>query len=208
MTPDLLKRYAAMRDRTRQIFELVATDAYDQRPIPLRHPIRFYEGHLASFARGQLLQAGFLKGDPQAALTRLFARGIDPLSQNEADAAAIQEWPERAEVQDYIAGVDAEMRQAIKDGADPLFLHTALEHEEMHQETLIYLIHQLPETMKRAPTLTGPAERMEAGSKQWIAVPAQTVRLGLEWARRRSAGIMNSRASRPRSARLRLNRQR
>ena len=168
-----------MRERTRQIFSLLDDDAYDRRPIPLRHPIRFYEGHLASFARGQLLQAGSLPKDPQPTLTTLFARGIDPLDQTAAAAATIHQWPERAEVRDYIAAVDEEMEGAIKAGADPLHLHTALEHEEMHQETLIYLIHRLPDQMKRRPNNSTLSPNGATGTKQWIRVPAQKVQLGL-----------------------------
>ena len=121
------------------------------RPIPLRHPLRFYEGHLASFNFGMLLQSGFVKNDPQPELTNLFARGIDPLGTSAADKLTIQQWPERARVADYIAGVDNEMTRAFEGEIDPIYLHTAVEHEEMHQETLMYLIHRVPYELKRKP---------------------------------------------------------
>ena len=88
-TPTLHERYRHIRDRTRQIFGLIEPEAFDIRPIPLRHPIRFYEGHLASFNFGMLLQSGFVKNDPQPELTTLFARGIDPLDKSSADKLAI-----------------------------------------------------------------------------------------------------------------------
>jgi hypothetical protein len=78
MTQTLSERYHDVRGRTRQIFDLIAPEAFNMRPIPLRHPLRFYEGHLASFNFGMLLQSGFVENDPQPDLTTLFARGIDP----------------------------------------------------------------------------------------------------------------------------------
>src|SRR5688572_15741487 len=136
----LQHRYRIVRRRTAQIFGLIAPDAFEQRPIPLRHPIRFYEGHLASFNFGMLLQSGFERTDPEPELTQLFARGIDPLDAASAERQSIPVWPPREVVRDYISRVDAAMERAFDDGVDPIFLHTALEHEEMHQETLLYLI--------------------------------------------------------------------
>ena len=131
----LHERYRDVRRRTQQIFDLVAPEAFDLRPIPLRHPLRFYEGHLSSFNLGMLLQGGFVKNDSEPELTRLFARGIDPLDTSAADKLTIQRWPERPLVADYIERVDREMERAFKSEIDPIYLHTAVEHEEMHQET-------------------------------------------------------------------------
>ena len=143
----LHERYRDVRRRTGQIFELIAPEAFDMRPIPLRHPIRFYEGHLASFNFGMLLQSGFVKNDPQPELTTLFARGIDPLDTSAADKLTIERWPDRATVADYLARVEDEMTRAFEADIDLIYLHTAVEHEEMHQETLMYLIHQLPDEL-------------------------------------------------------------
>ena len=151
MAPMLSERYHDIRRRTRQIFDLIAPEAFDMRPIPLRHPLRFYEGHLASFNVGMLLQSGFVENDPQPDLTTLFARGIDPLDTSAADKLTIQRWPERAVVADYIARVEKEMERAFESEIDPIYLHTAVEHEEMHQETLMYLIHRVPYELKRKP---------------------------------------------------------
>ena len=46
----LAERYRRNRQRSRQLFDLVHPDAYYSRPIALRHPIVFYEGHLPDSA--------------------------------------------------------------------------------------------------------------------------------------------------------------
>ena len=181
MTQTLSERYHDVRRRTRQIFDLIAPDAFDMRPIPLRHPLRFYEGHLASFNVGMLLQSGFLENDQQPDLTTLFARGIDPLDTSAADKLAIQRWPERGVVADYITRVENEMERAFESEIDPIYLHTAVEHEEMHQETLAYMWHRLPYRLKSKPEhyRTLPP-RLSAGSPRAarVRIPEGTATLG------------------------------
>jgi gamma-glutamyl hercynylcysteine S-oxide synthase len=180
MTQTLYDRYRDVRDRTRQIFELVEPEAFDMRPIPLRHPIRFYEGHLASFNFGMLLQSGWLKNDPQPELTILFARGIDPLNQSAADKLTIEQWPDRAVVADYVGRVEGEMSRAFEAEIDPIYLHTAIEHEEMHQETLIYLIHQLPHDLKRKPVDARIESAGALAPASWVPIEAGVVQLGAD----------------------------
>jgi gamma-glutamyl hercynylcysteine S-oxide synthase len=176
----LHERYRGVRRRTGQIFELVAPEAFDMRPIPLRHPLRFYEGHLASFNFGMLLQSGFVKNDPQPKLTTLFARGIDPLDTSAADKLTIQRWPERPLVADYIARVDEEMARAFESGIDPIYLHTAVEHEEMHQETLMYLIHRVPYEFKRTPPNVQSDRGTASLPASWIQIEGGVTQLGAD----------------------------
>lgn len=175
----LLGRYEGVRARTREIFGLLAPDAFDQRPIALRHPIRFYEGHLASFNFGMLRQSGSVESDPQPELTTLFARGIDPLDEAAADRASIHKWPERAVVQSYAARIEELMDKAFREGVEPLYLHTAIEHEEMHQETLMYLIHRLPHELKQAPR-DAIVERGVARRATWQTLEGARVQLGAD----------------------------
>jgi DinB superfamily len=176
----LHERYENVRRRTRQIFDLIAPEAFDMRPIPLRHPLRFYEGHLASFNSGMLLQSSFVKNDPQPELTKFFARGVDPLDTSAADKLTIRQWPERARVADYIAGVDNEMTRAFEWEIDPIYLHTAVEHEEMHQETLMYLIHRVPYDLKRKPATIGSERGKNLSSASWIQMEAGIAELGAD----------------------------
>ena len=172
------ERYRDVRRRTRQIFALLAPEAFDMRPIPLRHPLRFYEGHLSSFNFGMLLQSGFLRNDPEPELTRLFARGIDPLDTSAADRLTIERWPERSLVADYIARVDGEMARAFESEVNPIYLHTAVEHEEMHQETLMYLIHRVPYEFKRTPPNVQSQRGPASSPASWIKIEGGSTQLG------------------------------
>ena len=50
--------YRRNRQRSQALFDLVAPDAYYARPISLRHPIVFYEGHLPAFSLNTLVKKG------------------------------------------------------------------------------------------------------------------------------------------------------
>ena len=50
--------YRRNRQRSRQLFDIVRPEAYYSRPISLRHPIVFYEGHLPAFSVNTLLKKG------------------------------------------------------------------------------------------------------------------------------------------------------
>jgi gamma-glutamyl hercynylcysteine S-oxide synthase len=180
MTTTPKQRYRAMRRRTRLIFDLISPEAFDMRPISLRHPIRFYEGHLASFNFGMLLQSGFVKDDPQSELTQLFARGIDPLNQQAADQLTINAWPPRKVVADYVERVEQQMERAFEAEVDSIYLHTAIEHEEMHQETLMYLIHRLPHELKRKPDGVQNRTGKKADAPSWLQIDGGIARLGTD----------------------------
>ena len=176
----LHERYRDVRRRTRQIFDCLRLKRLTCARFPLRHPLRFYEGHLSSFNFGMLLQSGFVRNDPEPELTRLFARGIDPLDTSAADKLTIQRWPERPSVADYIARVDKEMARAFESDVNPLYLHTAVEHEEMHQETLMYLIHRLPYEFKRTPPDLRSQRGTASSPASWIEIEGGSTQLGAD----------------------------
>src|SRR5262245_20034134 len=174
--------YRRNRQRSRQLFDIVRPEAYYSRPISLRHPIVFYEGHLPAFSVNTLVKKGLGRRGVDERLEQLFARGIDP--EDEASASRNQRtaWPTRDEVRGFADACDALILDAIahaplEQPGHPL-LHEAqaafaiLEHESMHQETMLYMWHQLPFEHKRAPGdhrddpagATPPSER--------VAVPA------------------------------------
>src|SRR3954468_17643745 len=70
--------YQKNRTRSRQLFDLLAEDAYYSQPIALRHPIVFYEGHLPGFSFNTLVKKGLGRPSIDPRLETLFARGIDP----------------------------------------------------------------------------------------------------------------------------------
>ena len=73
----LVTRYRQLRKRSRDIFEMVVPDAYFTRPIALRNPIVFYEGHLPAFSVNTLVKIGLGHRGIDERLEMLFARGIE-----------------------------------------------------------------------------------------------------------------------------------
>src|SRR5262249_49457011 len=56
--PSVVDWYQRNRARTRAIFDLIDPSAYYSRPIALRNPIVFYEGHLPAFSVIAFLRRG------------------------------------------------------------------------------------------------------------------------------------------------------
>jgi ergothioneine biosynthesis protein EgtB len=158
--------YQRNRARTRAIFDLIDPAAYYSRPIALRNPIVFYEGHLPAFSVIAFLRRGLGYPPVDARLEQLFERGIDPDSTESAvpRSGANTMWPSRDEVLDFARRADAAIIAALEeaefDDQRPAMqraqgLYTALEHEAMHQETLLYMWHRLPHETKRTPPGSG-----------------------------------------------------
>jgi ergothioneine biosynthesis protein EgtB len=158
----LLARFARNRARTRTLFELLDESAYYERPIALRNPVVFYEGHLPAFAVNTLLKRGLGQPGIDEHLETIFARGIDPDSEAAAVARGNPAWPTREVVRAFADEADRRIADVLAH-ADlvrddhPLLRHAQavwaiLEHEEMHQETLAYMWHQLPYSRKRKPS--------------------------------------------------------
>src|SRR5438128_9027542 len=92
---ELQSRVAEARSQTDELFGLVRPEAIYDRPIPERHRIIFYLGHLEAFD-WNLLGGGTL--DPT--LDRLFAFGIDP-PPGELPSDQPSDWPAVEEVARY-----------------------------------------------------------------------------------------------------------
>jgi gamma-glutamyl hercynylcysteine S-oxide synthase len=183
----VLERFTRIRARTRDLFDLVRDEAYYSRPIALRNPVVFYEGHLPAFAVNTLLKKALGQPGIDEHLETIFARGIDPETEAASVARGNPAWPDRATVRAFAAEADRRLADALRHEdlvrADHPLLRggeavwAILEHEEMHQETLLYMWHQLPYDVKRAPedyeTLTiGPAE---AGPHENTASPYENM---------------------------------
>ena len=149
------------RRRTADLFGLLSPEAYYEQPIPLRHPVVFYEGHIPAFSVNTLLKRGLGRPGLDDALEVLFARGIDPEDAAAADGAAIGSWPSRDTVKQYAdqadeAILDALAHAPIEQAGHPVLhrgqaVFTLIEHEELHQETLAYMWHRLPLIRKQRP---------------------------------------------------------
>jgi formylglycine-generating enzyme required for sulfatase activity len=178
--------YRRNRARTATLFALLADDAYYAQPIDLRHPIVFYEGHLPAFSLNTLVKKALGRPGVDAQLERLFARGIDP---ERAGASGGGGWPDRATVRAFVEAADALVVDALQhadldipghpllDRAEAVF--AILEHEAMHQETLLYMWHRLPHAQKRRPA--GYHVAIDGSGRQaneWIDVGAGVAQMG------------------------------
>ena len=184
----LSERYRRLRERTRGLFDVVRPEAYTSRPIALRHPVVFYEGHLPAFAVNTLIKRGLGRPGVSEPLERLFERGIDPEDEAAAHGSRREAWPAREEVRRFADACDALVVEALENApieqpGHPL-LHDAqavfavLEHEAMHQETLLYMWHQLPHAQKRAPAGTRAEVEGTSPGPAVAKVPAGRATLG------------------------------
>jgi len=180
--------YVRNRERSEALFDRVRPEAYEARPISLRNPICFYEGHLPAFAVNTLLKRGL--GDPalDTAYETLFERGIDPESEAAAPGGP-PSWPSRIEIRSYGAAADRAVLDALAHRdvtaagnpvlAGGLAAYTVLEHEPMHQETLAYIWHRLPYDRKLRPAgLAAPWIGGEPPPRRAARIPRGVATLG------------------------------
>ncbi|HZT11285.1 MAG TPA: SUMF1/EgtB/PvdO family nonheme iron enzyme [Candidatus Baltobacteraceae bacterium] len=149
----LARWYRRNRERSERLFGLVDEQSYYERPIALRHPFAFYEGHLPAFSFLVLNERGLRQEPLDARLEKLFERGIDPASTQAAQALQPSDWPTRAQILEFGSRCDQRVLDAIAhaklaDASVPRLargqaVYTILEHEAMHHETLVYIIHRL-----------------------------------------------------------------
>jgi formylglycine-generating enzyme required for sulfatase activity len=142
--------------RSDAVFALLKDDVgLYARPIPLRHPPIFYVGHLAAFAWNHLGAGVLGLGRVDERLDVLFARGIDPQDEDAAESVSVEadQWPTAGETRAYRDRVRAAVREAIPQLQDhrgdvladqDRVVHLIIEHEQMHHETLIYLLKRMP----------------------------------------------------------------
>ena len=92
------ERFRQTRARTRALFNLLDESWYYQRPIALRNPVVFYEGHLPAFAVNTLIRRALGEPGIDPDLEVIFARGIDPDTEAAAVARGNPAWPSRETV--------------------------------------------------------------------------------------------------------------
>lgn len=181
-------RFLAARQRTRALFDLIDPDAYYAQPIALRHPIVFYDGHLSAFAINTLIKRTLHRSGIDAGFERLFARGIDPDSHASAPAGN-NRWPPRDAVRAYSDEADALIARTLTEdfdhAGDPLLdraeaAFTVIEHELMHQETLLYIVHRLPYDLKKRPRGYAPDSGARGIEPHTLHIPRGEVTLGAD----------------------------
>ncbi len=170
----------AARRETDALFRLVRPEALYERPIPERHRMIFYLGHLEAFDWNLIGRYALGRPAFHESFDRLFAFGIDPApGQLPADSPA--DWPRIGEVESYMRRVREQVDSLLAEAPEQL-LHVALEHRLMHAETFAYILHQLEYGKKIAPSLhraavgSGETERIDGDAM--LRIPAGTARLG------------------------------
>jgi|SRR5271166_137159 len=189
VSPALMERLSDARRQSDAIFSLVRSGSLYERPIPERHRIIFYIGHLEAFDWNLFNRAlpGLKSAHPE--LDRLFAFGIDPVDGG-LPADVPSDWPSLDAVHEYVRDVRNALdnsfghsRGGASQALDGFSLHTllnvAVEHRLMHAETLAYMLHQLPLHMK-VTELEAPIQGGSAVAPRLVPIPPGSVTLGLD----------------------------
>ena len=108
----VLSWYQRNRDRSRALFEMLPEDVYYTRPIDLRHPVVFYDGHLPGFSFNTLVKKALGRPSIDPRREALFARGIDP-HESTAGSEAAKAWPSRDIVRSFVEEADARVVNAL-----------------------------------------------------------------------------------------------
>jgi formylglycine-generating enzyme required for sulfatase activity len=174
---NLLEEIRKARVASDQLFKVLKPEAIYDRPIAERHRVIFYVGHLDGFDSIQICREGLGLKSKDEELDALFQAGIDPDSSHlPSDTPA--DWPSALQVADYVRRcrerVDAYLEQAPDE-----VVQMALEHREMHLETLAYMFHNFGYDRKIEPL---PADHRRGGSasvdNDWCEIPTGEAVLG------------------------------
>ncbi len=163
-----------------QLWHVVRPAALQARPVPERHRLIFYLGHLEAFDWNLL--APVLELAPfRPEWDRLFAFGIDPVDGNLPDEPP-STWPSADEVRGYNRHLrqrldDALRRHGPAEGELAERLEVAIEHRWMHAETLCYLLHNLDYAHKQPGPAPANGGRKRARGEP-VAVGAGEATLG------------------------------
>jgi iron(II)-dependent oxidoreductase len=182
----LCRRLRAARAQSEELFNIVRPSALYDRPVPERHRIIFYLGHLEAFD-WNLLREPLGLSSFDADFDKLFAFGIDPV-EGGLPTDQPKDWPSAERVQEYNARLREQLDTAIRSAAakDPALsclergrlLEVAIEHRLMHTETLCYMLHQLAIDRKFAQPMAEPPAAQARGL-QCVEIPDGTATLGL-----------------------------
>ncbi len=176
---ELHRGLAKARLRTDELFGLVRPASLFQRPVPERHRLNFYIGHVEAFDWNMICVYSLGSDAFSAELDELFAFGIDP-GGADLPSDARGDWPGLHETYGYCRRVREAVDKAL-DSVPEDIANVCIEHRLMHAETLCYLLHNLgPEHMiprqlqanRHAPSAQAPP------SPRWITIPEGDARLG------------------------------
>ncbi|HTX35223.1 MAG TPA: SUMF1/EgtB/PvdO family nonheme iron enzyme [Bryobacteraceae bacterium] len=169
---------AAARAQTDALFRLVRPDSLYHRPIPERHRIIFYLGHLEAFDWNLMARNALGRPSFHPTFDRLFAFGIDP-PPGRSPSDQPSDWPSLAEVERYNHRTRDEIDDWLGEVPEQL-QHAAIEHRLMHAETFAYILHQLSYERKAPPPMGAlPAARnAPREGPEWCQIGPGTVGMG------------------------------
>lgn len=171
-----ISEIALARLHTDNLFRILSKAALYSRPIPERHRLIFYLGHLEAFDWNQIGRAGLGCASFHPGFDRLFEFGIDP-EPGRSPSDQPRDWPGEAEIRAYNKETRRRLDEVFVEAPEEL-LNVALEHRWMHAETLAYLLHQVPLDGKVAQTQD--AERASDGANRVVTVSAGITVLGAQ----------------------------
>src|SRR5262252_10076820 len=102
----VLERLEDGHRKSDALFEIVRSEALYDRPIPERHRIVFYIGHLEAFDWNLLHENVFGLGSFHPEFDRLFAFGIDPVGSG-LPSDKPSDWPSLDRVREYVRQIRA-----------------------------------------------------------------------------------------------------
>lgn len=182
---DLVERLSTARALSDDVFRLVHPQALYDRPIPERHRILFYIGHLEAFDWNLLHERVLCVKPFHPEFDRLFAFGIDPVGGG-LPTDQPSDWPSLQRVREYVTrtrtlldeGLATAISHPLQSDDLSLVLNVAIEHRLMHVETLAYMLHQLSFDRK-IPQADPPGLVCPAVTPRMILIPGGEAPLGL-----------------------------
>jgi formylglycine-generating enzyme required for sulfatase activity len=185
------REMARARALTDGLLGRVKPEATYERPIPERHRIIFYLGHLEAFDWNLVGRHGLGRQKISRELDDLFAFGIDP-PMGELPHDQPNDWPSIEQTRAYGEEVRHEFDRAL-DEAAPEIVDMAIEHRLMHAETFSYMLQNLPYHQRLLPepsadstsSRNGNSDDSRIAKLEMIPITAGPVTLG----RKRSDGF-------------------
>ncbi len=182
----LTARLQTARARSDELFQIVRPAALYDRPVPERHRIIFYLGHLEAFD-WNLLREPLGLSSFDTVFDQLFAFGIDPV-EGGLPTDQPKDWPQVERVLEYNVRLREQLDNALREAAardltlasleQVRLLEVAIEHRLMHAETLSYMLHQMPVDRKIAKPVAPPPFADARGPRS-VRIPSGTATLGL-----------------------------
>lgn len=191
---DLRESFIAAWARTDEIFAIVPRHDWAASPIVWRHPFIFYVGHLPAFSWNQICGSILNWKSFNPYFDDLFCRGIDP----DVDTGECHwhpdvpdEWPSVADTLRYRDNVRGALLESVEAsgrcGSTDIIaqrgrvFQLVLEHEFMHQETLMHMLQQLPLAKKRRPKVSPRYSFQRAQTSRSVLISAGKARLGAKF---------------------------